>query len=135
MACELVPIFANNVAEIWESVLPFVYRASARNRGCMNTEDYRKACETRDMQLWVAVDSGEIIAVAITEIVNHRRKRVCRIEIGTGRDRQKWQHFRQKLEVWAKAEGCQAMRIEARPGWENIFSDYQKTHVILEKEL
>jgi hypothetical protein len=41
----------------------------------------------------------------------------------------------QKLEAFAKAEGCAVMRIFGRKGWHRVLDGYHVEHVVLEKEL
>jgi len=37
--------------------------------------------------------------------------------------------------IFAKAEGCAAIRIHGRRGWAREFPDYRLTRILLEKEL
>jgi hypothetical protein len=39
------------------------------------------------------------------------------------------------LEDFANAEGCIAIRMEARKGWAAIFPDYHEPWIVLEKRL
>jgi hypothetical protein len=92
--------------------------------------------KSRDLQLWLAWD-GTVMALAVTELVRHPRKLCCRIRICTGRERRAWQSFLAVLEAWAKAQGCAAMELIARPGWSRILAQhgYETTHLFCEKEL
>jgi len=90
-----------------------------------------------EFQLWGAVEDGKLIAVGVTRILNHPKKRVCQIIGGTGDDREKWQYFIAQIEDWARAEGCQETELVARQGWARIFKPlgYVVTHVMASKEL
>ena len=50
-------------------------------------------------------------------------------------DRREWLPLLGALERYARAEGCKAMRIFGRRGWERLLPDYKPARVLLEKEL
>lgn len=124
---------------VWDKVEPFLARATERGRE-YGTEDILKALLQRNMQMWVAYEgetfeTADIFAVCITEIIITPRRKACSILIGTGKRREEWQGFRSAIEQWAREQGCEAMKVIARPGWERVFTDYRKTHTLLEKAL
>lgn len=130
---QLVGIPSEELSEWWPRVETMIERACSRS-GLMKASDVLRSIQSKDWQLWVAVD-GDVIACLVTEIRTYPQSKVCNFVIGTGRTREKWQHFRETIEMWARAQGCSRMRIEARTGWQRIFSDYKNTHNILEKSL
>lgn len=133
---ELYGVPSHEVDGVWEAVRPWVAAACLRGIGAgYNETDIYQYLLDRDMQLWLARDGQEIIAVGITEIVNYPRRRICNLTIGTGKRREQWQHFRHIIEVWAKEQGCSHMSCLARNGWRRVFNDYKSTHTLLEKEL
>ena len=46
-----------------------------------------------------------------------------------------WLHLLDRHREFARAEGCDAMRIIGRKGWARVLKDYRAKRVILEKEL
>jgi hypothetical protein len=123
-----------SVDEVWKDVLPWIESACKSARGKFEPDDYRLALIARDMQLWTYRDKHGVAAVCVTEIVKYPRKKYCRIVIGTGRNRKAWQDYRKTIEEWAVSQGCDGMESFARKGWARIFTDYQTTHIVLERQ-
>ena len=95
------------------------------------------------LQLWFLWDDKKntiqekMNGVVVSEIINRSIKKVFHLPIVTGKNRQRWQHLIEKLENFAKDQGCDCMELIARPGWQKILDkhNYFKTHVVLEKNL
>lgn len=132
---EFYGIPADKLDEIWPQIEPFIIKACKRSFGRYEAIDFYKNLANRDMQLWVSEKHREIEAVCVTEIINYPHLRCCNIKLGTGKNRENWQHFRNYIERWATEQGCQRVESIARMGWEKIFKGYSATHVFLEKEL
>jgi histone acetyltransferase (RNA polymerase elongator complex component) len=75
--------------------------------------------------------------VVVTEIIKRKHGKVCHVYIVTGRQMSKWQHLINRVEEFAKDEGCKMMELIARPGWQKVYNNhgYKKTHVVLEKQI
>jgi len=136
IAPRLVGVPAAEVDAVWPLVEPLIADACRRGGGKDAPPDIRRAVSERDQQLWLAWDFS-VVALAVTEIVCHPRKKCCRIRICTGRERRSWQHQLAAIEVWAKAHGCAAMELIARTGWSRLLKSqgYALTHLYCEKEL
>jgi hypothetical protein len=136
MAPALIGIPPAEVDAVWPLVEPQIAAVCRRGRGKESPDDIRQALKARDQQLWLAWD-GAIAAVAVTQIVRHPRKTCCRIRICAGRERRSWQAHIAAIEAWARAKGCAAMELIARPGWSRVLArhGYEITHVFCEKEL
>lgn len=133
---ELCGVPAERIALVWPAIEPLIKGAASLSRGKFSADDIRAGLESRDMQLWMAWDNGPV-AVAVTQIAEHPRKKTCRIRIVTGRYREGWQHYIRAIEAWAASNGCTGMELIARPGWERVLRSYgyEKTHVLLEREI
>jgi hypothetical protein len=133
---QLVGIPSTQIDAVWPLVEPMLAAACRRGRDKDAPEDVRSALKARDLQLWVAWHDAAV-ALAVTEIVRHPRKTCCRIRFCTGRDRKSWQPYIATIEQWAKANGCAAMELIARPGWSRFLRrhGYAATHIFCEKEL
>lgn len=123
---------------VWEGVEPYLTRALKRGNQ-FKTEDILKKLIKRDMQLWIAFSgefsSPDIQAFCITEINLTPLQKECLMVWGSGRERDNWQEYIKEIEIWAKARGCDVMKVMARPGWERVHKTYKKTHSLLEKAL
>jgi hypothetical protein len=123
------------VDAVWDEVCPWISAACKRSRGKFDEKDIKRGLLDREDQLWIW-KSPTAYAVGITRIVHYPKQKVCTIRIVTGRNRKEWEReCMQQIEAWAKSEGCHAMELQARPGWEKSLPDYAKTHVYLEKPL
>jgi len=136
MTPHLIGIPAADIDAVWPLAEPLIAAACRRGGNKDGADDIRAGLNERDLQLWLAWD-GDIVALAVTEIACHPRKRCCRIRICAGRDRQDWQHYLPVIERWAKVRGCAAMELIARPGWSRLLDTqgYATTHLFCEKEL
>jgi hypothetical protein len=120
----------DQILSVWPGVVHWIEAACDTN-GKYHQNDILTALLNRDMQLWTYGTD----AVCVTEIIQYPRKKYARILIGTGRGRANWQHCRETIETWAKAQGCHGIESLARNGWKRIFKDYSQTHLLLEKIL
>lgn len=131
----LYGIPAHVIDDVWDEVRPWIAAACKTARGKFDENDIRIGLLERDDQLWIW-RSPTAYAIGITRITNYPKQRVCTIRIVTGRNRREWEkECIAAIERWAKAQGCDAMELQARPGWEKALPEYDKTHVYLEKRL
>jgi len=70
----------------------------------------------------------------ITEVVDYPSLTVCRIWLAGG-DLDELVEAEKSIAVWAKAQGCDAMEINGRKGWQRQLKDYTATSVVLTKDL
>lgn len=120
---------------VWEEVCPWIEAACARNRGKFDARDIHEGLLSGVDQLWIW-KTTTAFAVGITRISSYPKQRVCTIRIVTGRNRREWEgECIRTIEAWAKANGCESMELQARPGWGRALPDYEMTHVYLEKRL
>jgi hypothetical protein len=111
-------VLAGEIDYVWPTVEPILQRALDRSRGEYLSEDIYGYIKRREMQLWVAVNDGEIKAVCLTEIVSFPRLKVCRLVIAAGEGMRHWVKLgSETLKAWAKAQGCQEIRGGGRVGW------------------
>lgn len=84
-------------------------------------------------QLWVAWD-GEVRAAVLTSVAWGECP-VLVVSHGAGTGRKDWAHLMDDVAEWGRQMGCKRLEVVARPGWERVFKDMKKTHVVLEKRL
>ncbi len=122
------------VSEIYPIVKDCIYQAIKRgNFGAYQpVEDNVLAGRSL---LWVAVVDGRMRAAAVTSICQTEWRRVCEIVACGGRGMNEWVGLITRLETYARAEGCYAIRIIGRVGWQRVLKDYKPRRVILEKDL
>ena len=135
----LFGIPADKVLAVWRIVEPEIRRACARSDGRYESDDVLAALLARDMQLWLAIDvavPGKMDAVCVTQIANYPRQRRCALVFCAGHRPERWLHHLDTIGEWARAQGCVAMELQGRPGWERLLGDgWEKTHVLLRKRI
>ncbi len=120
---------------IWPSVNGLIETALDRS-GLFGINDAYCHVANGTWQLWVVhSERGNIECVVLTEIIEFPKEKVLRVTMATGSDRTKWVDRIEVIEGWAKSLDCNRVQISGRPGWERVMTDYQKTHVLLEKEI
>lgn len=133
---QLITVPTANIDEWWPEVLPWAEDFCQYSQGSYTPDYILERLQKSLMQLWLAMDGKNIVAVCLTEI----RKTVIKeyvIVVMTGEDMLSWIHMLGDLENYARSLGCQKIVGVARPGWEKILKPigYRKTHITVEKEL
>jgi len=140
---DIVYIPPKNISKVWILAKPYIDDALAYSNSHHHSDHFFELMTKGKLQLWILWDDTKnttqekMNGVVISEIIQRSIKKVFHLPIVTGKNRQRWQHLIEKLEDFAKDQGCDLMELIARPGWQKILDkyNYKKTHVILEKEL
>jgi hypothetical protein len=131
----LLPVSSRLVDSVWPDVVGHIDRALARGGGRYAPADFLHALIRREMQLWLVQEDGHILGVIVTELRNYPRRRCCRYLLLAGDGFVRWQHLQQDIEAWARANGCAAMEMCGRRGWERKLKGWRATHIEMSKEL
>ena len=130
----LVPTAA--IEKAWPDAKPFIERALAFGTGRREPDDVKQQLKDGDAALWFVyvVDSDEIHAAAVTEIIDYPRKRVLDLALMAGVGLAEWLALLGKLEDWARGLGCHQIQIHGRAGWGRVTS-YPEAARVYVKEL
>ena len=85
--------------------------------------------------LWLAIESGSVLAAAVTKVTQDNGERLCTIVACAGHDWTKFGPLIAGLEAYARAERCAAIEICGRPGWMRRLPDYRLAKVVIRKRL
>lgn len=85
--------------------------------------------------LWIGWDGWEIVAAVVTQLVETDADKVCTIVACGGFGMRDWLPLIDRLEQYARDEGCGVMRIFGRKGWARVLKDYQTNRIIMDKRL
>jgi hypothetical protein len=130
---ETVCVDPELVSEIWPHVRGYI--AAAVERGGGLTElDITEALSTRKALLWVRTDGAGLCGAGVTQLIWMSDGLVCDV-MAYGGPCLGWPAAFAPIEAYAKAEGCDAMRIEGREGWKRIFPGYRLSSITLTKRL
>ncbi len=126
-AVDLICVDPKEISQVWPYAGNLI-RAAIEQTGLSEFEDIERQVFSGDQLLWLAI-SDHIEAAATTHLSNN----VCTIVACAGHNRERWLPLRAKIEAYAKAEGCRAVRLYGRKGWERTLRDYHVEFVIMEK--
>jgi len=126
-------VLLTEIPPIWNDVSGFI------QSGLAEGEEFARIMTRlamKECQLWIAKDDEKIVAACVTELPTIGGRKVCNIISVGGTQMEKWVHNMEILKVWARENGCVAMRFpEIRPGWKKIFPDFTVTKITLERAL
>lgn len=122
-----------DVKKFWRHVRPFIIEAMFRGGG--EYASVKRSVFDGCSQLWIAWDGAKIIAAAITSLGIINDEKTCTIVACGGDDFSRFSHFLKDIEQFAKDEGCTAVRINGRRGWQRALTGYDLQSVVLRKEL
>lgn len=125
------------IEPLWPQLSPLVQSAIDRSNGMWDMNSVNEFMVNFLWQAFVYVEDGDVVALVISRIETFPSGlKVLMVETATGENREAWQRLAiDHLEEFARGEGCDLMRLVARPGWERVFRDFSKTHVLLDKHI
>ncbi len=129
----LLPIPSDRIDSIWPQVKDRLQAAVETANGRLDLVDLYRFLRAKDLVLWVSIRDKTIEAVAVTEIIQHAKKKMCCVRIMTGENYANWIGLEQGIADWAKSIGCDGMEATARKGWAKVFKHYDFTHIFLER--
>ena len=126
---DLVCVDPERIFDFWPHARGLI-KAAIDATGLSDFADIEHQVLNGDQLLWLAW-SDHIEAAATTQIVGQ----VCTVVAVSGHQRERWLPLKEKIEKYAKDEGCRIVRAYGRKGWERVLDGYRVEHVILEKVL
>jgi hypothetical protein len=133
-SADLLCVPPDRVGAVWPLVAVRLERAMRRG-DCGDYAAVRRAVHDGGMLLWLAWDGTAIIAAAVTELARLNGRKICTIVACGGEGWPRFGALIAGLEKFARAEGCEAVRIVGRKGWARVLPDYAIKRIILEKAL
>lgn len=134
MSAELCCVDPAQVASIWPHISHLIERAMERGR-MGRFEDVERDVLSANAYLWLAIESGSVLAAAVTQVTQQKDHRLCTIVACGGQDWERWGALIEGLENYARAESCRRMEIAGRPGWLKRLPDYRLAKIVIRKDL
>lgn len=131
---DLVAVDPSVVEDIWPHARPLVKSAIDRTRLC-NFDHIEREVLAGLQQLWLGWDGTSLAFAGVTQLVLINGEKICILVAVGGRDRNRWLPLLGKIEQFAKAEGCSAVRLTGRKGWQRILADYRANYVVMDRKL
>jgi hypothetical protein len=132
------PVLSTQLGTFWRDLEGFVTDALHYADDALASEDIRKLCESRDMQMWVAILDDQIQGAATTEVVQYPRRKMVRVVTLAGDRFPEWRDDMDRaLQAFAERVGANGIEIYGRKGWEKRLDDlgYKPKGVRYAKEL
>lgn len=131
---EIVCIEPSRVHEIWWRVAPLL-KSAIDKTGISAWRPIADDILYGDSLLWVCREGETILCAGATSLQKTDSGSVCVITACGGSDMSRWVGLLEKVEIYAKAEGCRCIRIFGRRGWLRVLKGYRAPNIVLEKEL
>jgi hypothetical protein len=133
---QLACVPPERVGEFWPLARRYVHAAMDRV-GLQSARDVEFDVRTGHKLLWLVVEDDKVRGAIVTRLMNNGPERVLEItalgaDVSAAKPRLS---LIEKLEDFARAEGCAAVRITGRRGWARALRGYRTKAVILEREL
>jgi hypothetical protein len=124
----------DTIDALWPAIRPRIVSGVERSSGRLTEKDAFDLLTSGKWQCWTYWEGPKCMAVVITRL-NIESSGIKTLEaiMASGDNRDRWQRIAvDTLKNFAKAEGCKLFELIARPGWERVFTEFKKTHVMLE---
>jgi hypothetical protein len=139
---QLVCVPPDEVGRAWPHVRHLILAAMKRG-GLSSLQPVEDAVLRGDALLWLACHddarsgpgAGRIAAAAVTELHQTEWRKVCVLIACGGKGADRWIGLLGSIEAYARAAGCEAMRLMGRGGWQRLLPSYRRTGIVLERTL
>lgn len=124
----------DTIDALWPAIRPRIVSGVERSSGRLTEKAAFDLLRSGQWQCWTYWEGAKCMAVVVTRL-NFESSGIKTLEaiMASGDNRDRWQRLAvDTLKRFAKAEGCQLFELIARPGWERVFTEFKKTHVMLE---
>jgi hypothetical protein len=106
---------------IWPKAWSLLAPAVDRWRGRYDQETLCAIIEADDMRLWVAAESGGIVAAIVTSVTKSPTGLMsCHLEVAGGSDLARMAKCAELIGQWAQSVGCKFLVCQGRKGWEKV---------------
>lgn len=129
---ELVLVPVGAAAWAWQHAGSYIRQAV--ERGMTDFAKVEAEVLSGRRQLWLVLDGKTIVGAAVTRLVTDGACEITALGTDPGAGHNHF-HLIDRIEDFARAEGCDAVRIIGRPGWQRALPGYAPKAVILERAL
>lgn len=130
----LVCVDPSRAAEMWPHVSTLLQSAFTKTGFCLFSDLERDVLKG-DALVWLAWNGESIEAAAATALHPTDHGLVCSVLACGGEEMGRWLPLLDRIEQFARDEGCVRSRVVGRKGWTKMLNGYHEKHVVLEKDL
>tara|TARA_R110000824_G_scaffold208739_1_gene394561 strand:- start:1246 stop:1734 length:489 start_codon:yes stop_codon:yes gene_type:complete len=126
------------LSSCWEQCTKYLQKATVRSHGRWTLENLRQKITNNQQHLWISFvpESFTIIGCATTSFVDYPNNRMLSIEFLGGENMESWVwEGIEKMEEWAKDNGCIGIEAIGRKGFWHWLKDkgFDKSYTVFEK--
>ena len=123
--------------EVWPHVEKYFRQAYDKGIGDGNVDALKADVDAGRQRVWIIWDyeGDRLMAGIATKLIQTPTKKLCIITACGGEHMTRWIGLKVGLEDYARREGCDAIRLEGRRGWQSVFADYYQPWICLQKDL
>ena len=133
--CRAVLIPEDEIDIFWPYVEPLLKKVQPHTEGEVEPQDFIPFLKRKEMNLWVAVQGKDLLAVLITQVIPYPRKSVLRIISAGGKDMYKWLALMPTIENYGRLNHCSYLELWGRKGWSKVLKDWKTSYHIFTKEI
>lgn len=124
----------DTIDALWPAIRQRIVSGVERSSGRLTEKAVFDLLTSGKWQCWTYWEGTRCMAVVVTRInIESTGMKTLEAIMASGDNRDRWQRLAvDTLKMFAKAEGCKLFELIARPGWERVFTEFKKTHVMLE---
>lgn len=124
----------------WPVISGFIERALAQTNGEIWPEDLLEMALKHEADFWLvkAYETGDILAVCVTQVVLYKRKKNLRVVALTGDGMEEWMDaLDETLCYFGRAEGCSSIELVGRKGFVRRLKPlgYEEKYVLMTRSL
>lgn len=123
------------VTVVWPHARSYLARAQEACGVLFDGDALLSDLKKKRLLLWIVYTQKTIDCALITRLMKGRDGLSCEIMACGGRGMKSWLGFMPIIERYAKAEGCDKLRVVGRLGWRRILKEFEPTGVVLEKRV
>lgn len=126
------------VESVWAVAWPLLGPAVAESGGRWDEAAVKARLLKGDQHLWTWWSSRGALACAVVSEVNRYPTglQVCDLWFCGGHGLSEWcGPMLAAIEAWARRIGCHRIMVSGRVGWERVLPGFERTGIVLEKEL
>ncbi len=129
---ELLLIPPRDVEGLWPVAEPFIIAGC--EQGEADPEKLKQQAMDGDADLWIAW-SDRCEAAAVTKMMDAPKGQVCLIDAFGAENLNAVRPLLPQWAEWAKSQGCVALRIYGRMGWQRVMKDFKPMWIAMDKTL
>lgn len=133
----LIPLSYAGTQTLWPVLAHYLEAALAEGVEGRSMADIAAQVAAGKMQIWAAADEDNtIVGAGATELWNFTERTVsATILWACDRPMHEWKPLLERIEDWAREQGCVSNVILGRKGWKRAIPGYTEAETLLEKKL